>query len=67
MKFKSTYKKIDSRKCIWTYRLYNGGHFVQGDKYVVNLHDLHDVIHSCFRSTLVYLAFILLRWYGGEV
>ena len=30
MTFYSKYKTFHSRKCIWTYRLRNGGHFVQG-------------------------------------
>ena len=29
MKFQSKYKTFHSRKCIWKYRLRNGGHFVQ--------------------------------------
>ena len=29
MKFESKYKTFRSRKCIWKYRLRNGGHFVQ--------------------------------------
>ena len=31
MKFKSKYKTFHSWKCIWKYRLRNGGHFVQGE------------------------------------
>ena len=30
MKFQSKYEHFHSRKCIWNYRLRNGGHFVHG-------------------------------------
>ena len=31
MKFESKYKRFLSWKCIWKYRLRNGGHFVEGE------------------------------------
>ena len=31
VKFESKYKMFHLRKCIWKYRLRNGGHFVQGE------------------------------------
>ena len=31
VKFHSKYKIFHSRKCIWTYRLRDAGHFVQGE------------------------------------
>ena len=30
VKFQSKYKTFHSRKCIWKYRLPNGGHIIQG-------------------------------------
>ena len=37
MRFEAKYKIFLSRKCIWKYRLGNGGHFVQGgDELMVN-------------------------------
>ena len=31
VKFQSKYQTLHSQKCIWIYRLRNGGHFVQGE------------------------------------
>ena len=31
VKLRSKYKTFHSRKCIWKYHLWNGGHFVQGE------------------------------------
>ena len=38
MEFKSKYKTFHSRKCIWKYRLQNGGHFVQGGDELINMY-----------------------------
>ena len=44
MKFQSKYKKINSRKYIWKYRLRNGSHFVQGRGWVTAILQLYGAV-----------------------
>ena len=42
VKFKMKYKTFHSRKCIWKYRLRNGGHFLQGEMTQMGLFMISD-------------------------
>ena len=72
MKFESKYKNFHSRKCIWNYRLRNGGHFVQGGDELMSRGHCRPVnmipTHQVFTHLLVWqLLFDNMYHFGGWI